>query len=244
MLLWKKIITDKKQDFTKHTQFTWQQGHLRRKGKLVVGNDESLKIKLMKLFHDTPMGRHSGVYVTVKRLASIIFWRGLWKDVRNYVRGCQVCQKYKPENVATTGLLQPLPVPQGIFTNITMDFVEGFPRSKRKSVVFVVVDRLTKYAHFNALKHPYTVQTVAQLFLDTVYKLHGMPSTIISDRGLVFVSDFCNEMFSLQGVAVQLSTLYHLETDAQTEVVNRCLETYLRAWLVTDLIHGYNGYPW
>lgn len=92
----------------------------------------------------------------------------------------------------------------------------------------VVLDRLSKYAHFEALKHPYSAQLVAAIYLKEIYKLHGFPSTIVRDRDPVFLSAFWTELFNLQSVQLAKSTAYYAHTDGQTEVVNRCLETYLR----------------
>ncbi|PKI34768.1 hypothetical protein CRG98_044835 [Punica granatum] len=97
-----------------------------------------------------------------------------------------------------------------------------------REVLFVVVDRCTKYAHFMALAHPYTASRVAQTFLDNVFKLHGMLESIVSDRDPVFFSRFWQDLFRLQGVELLASSTYHPQTDGQSEAVNKCLETYLR----------------
>lgn len=117
-----------------------------------------------------------------------------------------------------------------VWTDIYMDFVEGMPLSKGHSVIFVVVDRLSKYGHFMSLSQPYTAATVAQLFMANVFKLHGMTQSIVSDRDPTFTSTFWRELFILQGATLKLSSSYQPQTDGQTEIVNKCPEHYLRCF--------------
>lgn len=163
----------------------------------------------------------------------------LTTEVQNYVRNCKVCQQNKYDTAAQPGLLQPLPIPDGIWNSISMDFIEGLPPSFNKHCIIVVVDRFSKYAHFMALSHPYTAQDVAQCFMDNIFRLHGMPQSIIKDRDPVFLSTTWKEFFRAQGVDLNFSTAYHPQTDGQTEVTNRTLETYLRC-MTADSPHAWS----
>lgn len=208
--------------------FSLVDGLLRRKGKIVIGPDDNLKKSILEWLHSSHQGGHSGRDATLKRIKALFYWKGMSTYVSNFVRHCLVCQANKHENVAYPGLLQPLPIPQEVWVDVSMDFISGLPKSQGKDVIMVVVDRLSKYAHFAAFSHPYTAMDVAQLYLDQVFKLHGWPRSIVSDRDPVFLSNFWKALFTIQGTELLLSSSYHPETDGQTEVVNKCLETFLR----------------
>lgn len=208
--------------------YTWNQEKLYRKGRLVVGNDSSIKDTIMKWMHTSGQGGHSGIYATLKRVQTLFYWSGMKESIIAFIKQCIVCQKCKYDQSAYPRMLQPLPIPTTIWEEVTMDFIEGLPKSKGKEVIMGIVDRLSKYGHYIALSHPFSALTVAQAYLDHNYTLHGSPRSIIYDRDKVFTSHFWTEFMRLQGVQIKLSTTYHPKTDGQTEVLNRCLETYLR----------------
>jgi hypothetical protein len=113
--------------------------------------------------------------------------------VAGFVRVCVTCQMAKLERVKYPGLLQHLPVPDGAWQIISMDFIEGLSVSSSYNCILVIVDKFTKFAHFLPLKHPYTPASVAKVFLDSIYKLHGMPESIVSNRDRVLTNSFWNE---------------------------------------------------
>jgi hypothetical protein len=180
--------------------------------------------------HVTPTTRHSRFTKTYDMVKRSFFWDGMKHDIRNFVTECDVCQHNKGETVKSPGTLQPLLIPPAILKDISMDFITGLPKSRNKSVIMAVVDLLSKYAHYYALQHPFTTSTVAQIFMDQVFKLHGMPRSIVYDHDPTFTSIFWQELFKLQGTQLHLSTTYHPRIDGQTKFVKKCLERYLRCF--------------
>ena len=110
---------------------------------------------------------------------------------------------------------------------ISLDFVEGLPRSGQGDSILIVVDKYSKFAHFIALRYLFSALSVAKAFTQHIYKLHGMPMSIISDCDWVFMSNLWKELFSLDGVKLRMSSSYHPQTNGQTKRVNQCMETYL-----------------
>jgi hypothetical protein len=148
--------------------------------------------------------------------------------INDKIASCPTCQISKTEKLHYPGLLEPLQIPTAKWSEISMHFIERLPTSKGKNVILVVVDSLTKYAHFLPLAHPYTVHTVATLFLDNIFKLHGLPKVIVTDRDRIFTSKLWQEMFAALKVDLHFFTAYHPESDGKTKRVNQCLEQYLR----------------
>jgi hypothetical protein len=225
------LIQRLQQDSSASNTFTWKNDSLWYKDRLYLCKNSQLKQKVLFKFHTSPVGGHSGFLKTYHRVKKDFFWDGLKINVQRFVEKCVVCQQNKVETIKTPGLLQPLSIPSQRWEEVSMDFITGLPKSEGKSVIMVIVDKLTKYAHFCALSHPFKASTVATAFMETVQKLHGSPKIIVSDRDLIFTGHFWTELFSCLGTQLAHSSSYHPQSDGQTEIVNKCLEGYLRCFV-------------
>lgn len=161
--------------------FSLQDGLLKFKGRVWIGNNQPLQLQIMSALHCAPVGGHSGFPVTYRRIKQLFAWKNMKTTVKTFVSHCLTCQQAKPDRSKYAGLLQPLPVPSQAWQAISMDFMEGLPSSHHKTCILVVVDRFTKYGHFIPLAHPFTAAMIARVFFDNIYKLHGLPDSIVSD---------------------------------------------------------------
>nr|KYP71834.1 Retrotransposable element Tf2 [Cajanus cajan] len=224
------VVSDLHKDPTSRPGFSIKHDILFYYGRLVISANSSWIPILLHEFHSTPTGGHSGYYRTYRRLAENVYWCGMKKRVQDFVKECDICQRQKYQAQCPSGLLQPLDIPEQIWEDVSIDFITALPKSKGLDTILVVVDRLSKYAHFLSLRHPFTAKTVADLFVKEVVKLHGIPKSIVSDRDPLFLSHFWTQLFKSQGTKLRMSSSYHPETDGQTEIINKCLETYLRCF--------------
>lgn len=208
--------------------YSYTDGILKYKGKIYIGNNADFGAQVINYMHSSSIGGHSGIQGTYQKVQQVFLWPGLREQVKRLVSQCNICQISKHENVKVPGLLQPLPVPDQAWVSISMDFIDQLPNSQGKTTIWVIVDRFTKYGHFIALSPPLSASSLAQIFVNEVYRLHGLPTYIVSDRDTIFTSNFWRELMTTLGIQQQLSTAYHPQTDGQTERVNQCLENYLR----------------
>lgn len=166
------------------------------------------------------------------------------KFVRDFVASCIVCQQVKDSTLKPMGLFQPLPIPIAVWEDLSMDFVIGFPSVRSQSVIVVVVDRLTKYAHLGSLSADYYAKSVVEFFIKQIIRLHGVPKTIVSDGDKVFLSRVWKEIFEKSGTTLKMSSAYHPKTDGQTEIVKKTIEHYLRATVYDNPRSWVDLIPW
>lgn len=137
---------------------------------------------MLRAFHDSTMGGHFGVPVTYRRLRHLSAWPKMKEHAWQYVQSCYVCQHAKPERVCYPGLLEPLPIPDGAWKVVTMDFIDGLLLSGKYNCIHMVDDKFTRYAQFLPLSHPFTVAKVAHAYLENIYKLQGLPEAIVETQ--------------------------------------------------------------
>lgn len=183
------------------------------KGGLYVPKDLQIINKFMHLLHSSLEGGHSGVDKTLYRVRRNFFWPRLKRSMKKFVPRCDNCQRVKVEQSLPSGLLQPLLVPEKPWLDISIDFIKDMSISKGHAMIWMIIDRLTKYSHFVSFAHPYSAKPIAQLFLQHIFRLHGFPQTIVSDRDSMFTSKFWREFFKLHDVQLYHSTAYHLQID-------------------------------
>ena len=153
-------------------------------------NAEHLKLDILRELHDGPLGGHQGVIQTVELVSRTYNWKEMGKFVKDYVKSCDQCTRAKNRNHKPFGLLQPLPVPEAPWEEISLDLVVKLPESEGFDSVLVVVCRLTKMVHLIACKEAISTEQVADLFVENIYRLHGLPKAIVRDRGTHFTSKF------------------------------------------------------
>ncbi|WVZ64298.1 LOW QUALITY PROTEIN: hypothetical protein U9M48_013838 [Paspalum notatum var. saurae] len=200
------------------------------KNRICVPNVDSIRKLILSEAYDTAYSVHPGSTKMYYDLKERFWWYGMKRAVAEYVAICNICQRVKAEHQRPAGLLQPLKVPEWKWEEITMDFIVSLPRTQKDyNSIWVVVDRLTKVAHFIPVNTTYSGAKLAELYISRIVYQHGVPKRIISDRGSQFTSRFWEQLHDSLDTKLRFSTAYHPQTDGQTERTNQILKNMLRA---------------
>ena len=211
----------------------WRQedGLMLKEGKVYVPRDEKLRAEVIRLHHDTPVGGHGGQWKTAELVTRNFWWPGVTREVKRYVEGCDACQRNKNRTQPPAGKLMPNSIPEKAWTHISADFITKLPLAQGYDAILVVMDRFTKMAHFIPTTEKTSAEGLARLFRDNIWKLHGLPDSVISDRGPQFAAGIMKELNQMLGIDTKLSTAFYPQTDGQTERMNQELEQYLRMFI-------------
>lgn len=220
------------QTFLERNTLVKENGVFLRDGIVAVPAVPSLRTKCIKLMHSPIFCGHLGANRTQQNLRQLFWWQNQREDVLEFVKQCPICQRDKHQNNKPSGLLQSLPIPKCKWESVSIDFITDLPRTRNGcNAIMVVLDRLTKMVHFSPTTTNVAAYEVARLFRRDVFRLHGLPRQIVSDRDTRFTSKFWRGLMKLFKIKLGMSTSFHPQTDGQTERVNRILEDMLRHYV-------------
>ena len=218
----------------KEIEFTVNEdGVLYYKDRVCVPDDNDLRKAILEEAYDGSFAIYLGSIKMYQDLKMSFWWSGMKRDISKFVTKCLVCQRVKAEHQVPSGLLQSIRIPEWKWDRITMDFVVGLSLTWRKhDSVWVVVDRLTKSAHFLPMRIDYSLDKLAKLYIKEIVLLHGIPISIVSDRDPRFTSRFWGKLQEALGTRLNFSTAFHPQTDGQSERVIQIMEDMLRSCVI------------
>ena len=200
--------------------------------RLYVPRNDALRAKVFHECHDTPVSGHLGTAKTTELITKYFYWPGMQEEIKKYVQTCSSCQRNKSSHQVPAGLLQPLPVADTPWSDISMDLITHLPKSVTgHDCIVVFVDRLSKQFHAIATKTDLSAVELVSIFFREVVRHHGIPSTIVSDRDPRFTAHFWRTVFEMLRTKLAMSTSFHPQTDGQTERANRTIEDILRSYV-------------
>jgi hypothetical protein len=202
-------------------------------GKIYVPNSQELKSLILKYMNNVPYARHPSYHNTIKFVKSQHYWPGMKIEVVDFIAKCLEFQKVKAKQRHPVGLRQPLPIPMWKWEVVTMDFITKLPKTtKQHDSIMVVVDKLTKGAHFIPVKLTHKETNIVDIYMREIARLHGIPKKIVSNKDSKFTSKFWKGLFNGFATNLKFSTTYHLESDGKTKRVNQVIEDMLRMYVM------------
>ncbi|KAG1927362.1 retrotransposable element [Pimephales promelas] len=202
------------------------------------------RLAVLQWGHSSKLSAHPGVRGTIALIRQRFWWPTLVHDARRFIASCSVCAQTKAGNSPPAGLLRPLPVPTRPWSHIALDFITGLPASAGNTVILTVVDRFSKSAHFIPLAKLPSAKETAQIMVNHVFRLHGLPTDVVSDRGPQFSSQFWKEFCRLIGATVSLSSGFHPQTNGQAERANQIVARILRSLAFRNPASWAEQLPW
>ncbi|MBW0563626.1 hypothetical protein O181_103341 [Austropuccinia psidii MF-1] len=197
------------------------------KDRVVIPSNEEIRINILQKRHDSLLAGHPGQEKTLKLIKRDFYWAGMNQYIKDYVSSCQQCSRNKNIHHKNFGLLKPLQIPSCPWNSLSMDFITQLPLSNNFDHILVVVDVFSKMAIFIPTYGSITALDLAQIFISNVFSKHGLPVSVVIDRGSLFVSSFWTQLCQQLKISRDLSAAFHPEIDGQTERVNQILEQYL-----------------
>ncbi len=188
----------------------------------------------LKECHDGPLASHGGAKRTTTFLKKSYYWPNLKDDAEEYVKTCLTCRQNRALNKKQVGLLQPLPIPEGQWESVSMDFMVNLPPSRGFDAIMVVVDRFSEMTYFIPTKDSAMAQETGRLLFTHMFKHHGLPKNIVSNRNPKFMSKFWRALWKRMGSKLKMSTSFRPQTNGQTERVNFVIQQSLRNYVATN----------
>jgi transposase InsO family protein len=226
-----KRLKEAGQKSVRSAEWSLTDGVLYFRSKVYVPDTFDLRRRIVSLCHDSKVAGHAGRWKTHELVSQNYWWPRMSRYIGAYVSTCDLCLRTKAQRHHPVGELHPLPVPAEAWDTVSVDFIVELPQSSGHDAVMVVVDSVTKRAHFTSTVTTVTAAGTARLFVQHVWRHHGLPRKIVSDRGPQFVAEFTRELYRMLGIKLAATTAYHPQGDGQTERVNQELEQYLRLFV-------------
>jgi len=199
-----------------------------KEGKVYVLKNEELRAEVIWLYHSVLAAGHGGRWKTVELVTRNYWWLGVTRDVKKYMEGCDLCQRMKNRTEELAEKLKLSEVPEKLWMHLTVDFITKLLVVAEKDAILIVCNRMSKMTYFVATTERTSVEELARLFRDNMWRLHSLLESVVSDRGPQFAAELTKELNRMLGIRTKLSTAFHSQTDRQTEHMNQELEQYLQ----------------